>query len=517
MRANDSLETGPFVIIEQMKKWVVSAIMQRLFHVSDLQTMRCVQVPHKQWNSCHFRIWAAILSLQVAIGSSALAQSFNKSIDPRFFGLNIPAGKVVAGGDRRVTTRDEEGNAIVAKIHVEVGEYRVVMLPDGTLVIRKSNETELTDRAFQAASKDELAGRLSSNTFKNFKTDQTRRYLYVYNTSDDFALATSRILETMFKGVVQHAQAQRIEVTEPDVPLVVIMFRSEDEFQRYRRMAPGLIAYYHILSNEIVLYEESKLGNLNRDLALRQSISTIAHEGAHQILHNIGVQARLSAWPMWLAEGLAEYFAPTTFAARLKWKGAGQVNDLRMFELENYLLSNSSEGLNGGTIGATVQAARLSSTGYASAWALTHYLAKNQRLQFNEFVRKMSELGPLEGNLAIQGPGMIPQNLEAFQEQFGSDLADMERRLVLHLKKQPYQPPFSELPHYLATVSYLDGQRQSRAASMFISEATARRWINDTLAQLTQEQQRGAQQQIHECQNRLRAVQLKQQWLQSRN
>ena len=108
------------------------------------------------------------------------------------------------------------------------------------------------------------------------------------------------------------------------------MFRTEAQFQRYRRMPPGVVAYYDTLSNHIVMYEESRLFRTAPELAIQQAISTIAHEGAHQILHNIGVQARLSKWPMWLTEGLAEYFAPTTFGRRMQWKGAGQVNDLRI-------------------------------------------------------------------------------------------------------------------------------------------------------------------------------------------
>src|SRR5436309_1049105 len=79
------------------------------------------------------------------------------------------------------------------------------------------------------------------------------------------------------------------------------------------------------------------------DLALGQAISTIAHEGVHQILHNIGVQRRMSVWPMWLSEGLAEFFAPTTVDGKLRWKGPGQVNDLRMFELEEYVRGNAAK------------------------------------------------------------------------------------------------------------------------------------------------------------------------------
>ena len=73
------------------------------------------------------------------------------------------------------------------------------------------------------------------------------------------------------------------------------------------------------------------------DLAVKQSISTIAHEGVHQVLHNIGVQQRLSRWPMWISEGLPEYFAPTQVDERIRWKGVGLVNDLRLHSLVEYL------------------------------------------------------------------------------------------------------------------------------------------------------------------------------------
>src|SRR6188472_4639005 len=161
------------------------------------------------------------------------------------------------------------------------------------------------------------------------------------------------------------------------------MFRTETEFNRHRRMPAGVVAYYDPVTNRVFMYEQSRLAQVRPDLALGQAISTIAHEGVHQILHNIGVQQRLSMWPMWLSEGLAEYFAPTTAGERLKWKGSGQVNDLRMFELEQYIKSRAAEKPDGQMIEHTTQAARLTSTGYASAWALTHYLAKNKRAEFN--------------------------------------------------------------------------------------------------------------------------------------
>jgi hypothetical protein len=458
-----------------------------------------------------------VLSLVLLFGNTLVAQSPSPTaVDPAVFGLQIPAGPVRAGGGRRVTTTDEAGKPIVAKVHVEVGDYQIVMLPDGQLVPRRSSTTGATDRPFTAATKDEIAAELTAGPFKGFKTNQTRRYLYVYNTSETFALAASRILETMFPGVTMYAESQKIETREPDVPLVVIMFRTEDEYQQFQRMPPGMVAYYNVISNHVVMYEESKLAGIKPDLAIRQSLATIAHEGAHQILHNIGVQQRLSMWPMWLSEGLAEFFAPTTTDEKFKWKGAGQVNDLRMFELEQYLKSRAAENPNGEMVQYPVIAERLTSTGYAAAWALTHYLAKNQRVEFHKYVNEISRTGPLEGHLRVVPPGIIPENLLLFKKYFGEDLVEIERRLVLHLKKQPYTDPFADWPHYLAMIIVPEGTRTRRDATSFRSPLLAQQWSRDMLDKLPDDQRTASQAAIREFPNRAAADRFASQWLRGR-
>jgi hypothetical protein len=258
------------------------------------------------------------------------------TVDPRLYGLELDPGPIRPTKGEVATTQDDAGRPAIGRIHVRIGDGAVILLPDGKLVARQADEFSVTARPFVPANKDALLAELTAE-FPGFQTKQTNHYLYLYDTSDEFALATSRILETMLPGVKGYAELNKLDVRDPEVPLVVVMFKTEDDFHKHRRMPDGVVAYYHTLSNRVFMYERSRLGEFRPDLAIQQSISTIAHEGAHQILHNIGVQQRLSAWPLWLAEGLAEFFAPTSTGQRLRWKGAGQVNDLRMFELEQYL------------------------------------------------------------------------------------------------------------------------------------------------------------------------------------
>jgi hypothetical protein len=439
----------------------------------------------------------------VALAAASLRAEESQTIDPREFGLEIPPGRVSPGDGRKVTTIDPQGESVVAKLHVDVGDYRLVLLPDGQIAARKASEAPVTDRPFLPISKKDLTERLLTGKLANFKSKETRRYLYLYNTSENFALVTSKILESMFPGIAGYYEQQKLGLRAADFPLVVLMFRTEEEFQKYQRMPPGVVAYYNVLSNHVVMYEESKLFRIKPELGIQQSISTIAHEGVHQILANIGVQQRLSVWPMWIAEGLAEYFAPTTVGKKLQWKGPGQVNDLRMYELENYLKGRSADAPDGQMVQHTVSAARLTSTGYASAWALTTYLAKQERAKFNRYVAEISKLGPLEGNLSTTGRGVILQNLETFSKFFGEDNADIEKKLVAYLKKLPYDDPFGEWPHFAAFVVSTANGKPKREANIFHSEQMADRWQRDTIAKLPEDVRGTAEASVRAFPNRV--------------
>jgi len=432
----------------------------------------------------------------------------------RSFGLDIPPGPITQGDGRRVLIQDAPGTAIPARVHVDVGQNRIVLLPDGRLVVRAVADSPLTEQPFLPASKDAIARDLTACALQGFQVKKTRHYLYLYDSSEGFAEIASRILETMYLGIVKYAHAQKIEVHSPEIPLVVIIFRTSGEFQKYAKMPESVLAYYNMLTNRIVMYEQSPFWKIKPELAVRQSLATIAHEGAHQILHNIGIQQRLAGWPMWLNEGLAEFFAPTTTDRHLKWKGAGYVNDMRMFELEQWLKSRSPEDADGQLVAQTVGAARLTSTGYAAAWALTHFLAKNQRLQFHAIVRRYSRLRPLEGSGRIVPPGIIPENVRVFKEYFGDDLAEVQRRMILHLKNLPYVDPFIDWPHFVAIVSVPVGRRVRRQASVFHTPEQAEQWRRDIVDRLPEQQRSAAQSAVRKFPNRILAESYARQWLQ---
>ncbi|MGE0756287.1 MAG: DUF1570 domain-containing protein [Pirellulaceae bacterium] len=457
--------------------------------------------------------FAAVLLWLICANWGCAESPVFRRVTPRELGLDIPSGSVESGGNACVLVPGKEGGQdVVARIWVRVGEQCIVLLPTGELAARSAAQTQPTEQRFEACSADELLALLAAR-LPGHKLKKGRHYVYAYNTGEAFARAAQGLLESMVPGIVSHSRQQKLDTQDPEFPLVAIMFRTRQEFDAFRPMPDGIVAYYDPIANHVVMYEESPLYRVKPELAMQQAISTIAHEGAHQILHNIGVQQRLSVWPMWLSEGLAEYYAPTGFGKKLRWKGAGHVNDLRMFELELYLKGRTADAPDGQMVEHTVSAARLTSTGYAAAWSLTHFLAKTQRDEFHAFLGHISRMGPLETCGEAVSPGVVPANLQTFRDHFGVELTQIESRLVKHLKSLPYTDPFQEWPHFVATVEVPLSRRSRRDAQLFHSRDMAEKWTAEAIAALPESQRRQARPAIEPFPNRLQAERYARQFL----
>ena len=349
-------------------------------------------------------------------------------------------------------------------------EHSLLWLASGQIVSVPNSKTKPTKERFQGHPA-ELCGQLllKKAGLVGLHAFQSNHYIIVSDTSGRFRETATRIMESMLPGIVKHVRAMKIPLHAPPTPMPVVMFRKRARFQAYRKVPDHVVAYYDPISNEVVMCEEAPESGA---IGASQQLSTIAHEGAHQILHNIGVQQRLAPWPAWLNEGLAEYFAPTTFGKRMTWKGAGEVNDWRMYELERYLKSGAGPG---DFINDTVVAARLTSTGYATAWALTHFLAKRRKSEFHKLMREYAQTTPLEGTTDSTKRIVLAQRV-VFARHFGSDFATLEAQIVSHLRTLPYRDPFAEEPHFVGFAVLDDDGSSQKQATVFHNRRDAERW-----------------------------------------
>lgn len=375
------------------------------------------------------------------------AQPWNDAAEQVTQGLRVTPGELVHSHGERWLVRSDDGNPVVARHHVTIGSTRIALMPDGSLRSLTEAEVSPTDEPFVPLGMDALQTKLFDDPkLSDFDAIRSRRFLYLYNTSERFVKSARTILESMYPAVRKYFSRSDVEVHEPELPLVVIAFATEQEFQDYRPMPRGVVAYYDSITNAVYLYEQSELSKHAPEIAVKNAVSTIAHEGAHQILHNIGVQQRLSRWPLWLSEGLAEFYAPTSIGRGIRWSGLAATNELRMFEIDNEWNSNGTT-TRPETINRIVSAKSLDSLDYAFSWSLIHMMSKRHRDELFACIRDCSEMRPFEGTELAGGGESDPAAV--FRRNMSESDAEIARELTQHLQSLNYVNPIANQTHYL--------------------------------------------------------------------
>ncbi|TWT93002.1 DUF1570 domain-containing protein [Neorhodopirellula pilleata] len=374
-------------------------------------------------------------------------QPWNEDPQAATAGLRITPGPLMQSQGERWRVRDDEGGSVVARHHVTIGSSRIALMPDGTLKSFTDGDVSPTTDAFEPLDMDRLQAKLLADPkLADFQAIRSRRFLYLHNASELFVKSARTIMESMYPAVRKYFSRSAVDVHEPELPLVVIAFATEQEFQDYRRMPRGVVAYYDAITNAVYLYEQSEMSKHAPEIAVKNAISTIAHEGAHQILHNIGVQQRLSRWPLWLSEGLAEFYAPTSVGRGIRWSGLGATNELRMFEIENDWTENRTT-TRPATIDRIVTADSLDSLDYAYSWSLIHMMSKRHQNELFACIRDCSGLKPFEGTALAQGSETDPEAV--YRRHITQSDAEIAEELTKHLKSLNYVNPIANQTHYL--------------------------------------------------------------------
>ena len=203
----------------------------------------------------------------------------------------------------------------------------------------------------------------------------------------------------------------------------VVVFDNVDDFRKYAGggvplVHAGLAGYCHLKTDEagnqfyeLVTYEGPNLWRV------------LAHEGFHQFIgYEIGQQI-----PMWLNEGMAQYFE-TVFTIGSQFH-VGQVSRSKLLYAQALIVNKQAPPLS-----ELIQWDRATfyanaNVAYPMSWALVYYLVNSNGERFgqSEFRRYMQDL-------------KYGQNdYRSFQRRFGADInrwqADFEN-YILHLQPQ---------------------------------------------------------------------------------
>jgi hypothetical protein len=398
------------------------------------------------------------------------------------------AGAPSPASEQCFRIRNEFGQCVVARLHGQQGGGRTLLvLPDGQLGI--PNMLAPTDEPFRPASFDELQAQLHEGPFVEYQLLKTKHYLIFYRSTLAFAQDSGRLLEDLYHGLLDAFRRNDVLVHESEFPLVAVIFATERDFRAHKRVDPNVQAYYEYFTNRIFFFQRSKLDHLEPKITALLKPQTVAHEGAHQILANIGVQPRLSSWPPWLIEGLAELCASTSNTRKgIMWGGFGAINALNMATLRELadpltLQVNGPEanpprpGIPKGASRSEslVRKTELTPTDYAEAWALTHFLAHRSRAEFFKFLRAMSQVPPL-------APRTPDDHLAEFRKHFGQDLGKpFDKRVADYIRKLSQKKGYDPLPYYAAVFEQSLGQGViRRAARVSQSPQVIVQWVEET-------------------------------------
>jgi Protein of unknown function (DUF1570) len=404
--------------------------------------------------------------------------------------LHLPTGtQSKPGHSETLLLRAANGESQVVKLYGDMGDELLVLRPTGELTLVSRSQTNPTDKPFVPADMAAMKKSLAAAGFGKFKMVSAPPYLFVYASSEGFYLHTRSILESMYPGVKATLESWGLTVADPAVPLVVVIMPNRAEFDTYDKTAPDVSAYYNTLTNYVVLYEDQRLWEAAPEFALKQGAYIVAHEGVHQILANAGIQKRLARWPMWICEGLPEYFCPLKVSSRivrtrgselptrtLKWTEPGMVNDLRM-----YALLRTSAG-SGEVAKQLVAATNLGSREYALAWGLVHYLASEHPTEFLGYLQDVSRFEPLDDAQKPLAGRVDPLFVKHFGDDFAAVEAGVQQHLTSKKMQAEYRDPAIYQTHYVVKRSIKHGHTFSIAMIVTTSPAAARQWMESEQA-----------------------------------
>jgi hypothetical protein len=355
---------------------------------------------------------------------------------------------------QRYKIRDDSGHCAVGRLHGRYGDKTTLILPDGQLGI--PSMLVPTDQPFKPIGAEELGKRLLNGPFQGYKLLKTDHYLILYQSTQAFAEDSGRLLDDLYEGLIEAFDRNGIPVHESEFPLVAVIFDTEGDFRAHKDVDPEVQAYYEFFTNRIFFYEKPDQPHPEPKVAALLKPQTVAHEGAHQILSNIGVQPRLSNWPLWLVEGLAEYCATTAKTKKgvVGWGGLGTINALHMATIRElndppsipvYTPKSHSARLASQRHIAQAESLMLETTltptDYARAWAMTHYLALRRRDDFVKYLKALGQIPPLQ-------PMTPEEHLAEFRKFFVEDLSKLDNKVDDYIKKLSNKKGYDPLPYY---------------------------------------------------------------------
>lgn len=238
----------------------------------------------------------------------------------------------------------------------------------------------------------------------SFSTSETEHFLVAHDTGSNEAVDLAYRLEYAYKHFHQFFEKFGFELQTLTERLSWISFTEPSDFSQYAQWADRmdlsrLSGYYSAKTNRVAIVGSALPKNAAAvGLVLRRPADTdgniaamagdddpnqfvkIAHELAHQLAFNTGLQKRGVMYPLWVSEGLA-----TQYETKLSYcRDTNTARNARLAEMQAYGRVIPLEAF----IGVTRLPAEqyLCEDLYAQAWGFFNFLLENRPDQLRSYL-----------------------------------------------------------------------------------------------------------------------------------
>lgn len=341
--------------------------------------------------------------------------------------------RIVISG-RLIADYRTDQNGLVA-LEDQFGKIHVIHAEE----ILKFSEDDL---AFAPESRKAMEDELLRELGEGFRAWSSSHFVFIYNTSDGYVRWCGKLFESLYDAFERYQSRKGLNLKNPDVPMIVILFGSKKEFLDFaEKDAPGatnIVAYYHRLNNRIVLYDlsevESAIPEKRRSARSFQkvdailsrpqaafNVATIVHEATHQISFNRGMFPRSGPFSLWLSEGVSMYFEVPDSSSSRGWSHRGVSDKPNYYRLKVLKGSRRSAGKDflQDLIKETNYMENVQFS-YAASWALFFYLNEKAPKKLAKYIDFLNTKPPF----TVYSP---EDRIADFEKFFGNDWNDFYR------------------------------------------------------------------------------------------
>ncbi|HVC95722.1 MAG TPA: DUF1570 domain-containing protein [Pirellulales bacterium] len=295
----------------------------------------------------------------------------------------------------------------------------------------------------------ELGELLLKELPEGFELHTTQHYLICHNTSKVYAQWCGALFERLYMSFFNYWGRKKIELHEPQFPLVALVFAEQESFARYAVAELGegtksIPGFYSQKTNRMTMYDLTGVETL-RDAgdrrgsaaqinlmlsrpAAERTVATVIHEATHQMAFNCGLQTRYADIPLWLSEGIATYFETPDLSSSKGWRSIGAVNPVQLEGIRNYLPRRQADSLTSLLAGNDrLRNPKLQADAYAESWALNYFLVKQRPKQYLEYIKALAEK-------KAQFFDDAQTKIEEFKQAFG-DLDKLDADFERYMRK----------------------------------------------------------------------------------